>query len=115
MAGKKGSMADFLAVDKAAGWGPGNAVWEKLNARETGRNPPKSMSGSTSVPAPKVKAAAPKVSVPAVKGKMLSSPTKQPELSKVLSRPLEANRSSRMTMASAANRRLQNVRSNRGK
>jgi len=110
MAGKKGSMADFLSS-----LGKDSAVFKRLQTRETGRNPPKSMSGSTSVSAPKVKAAAPKVSVPAVKNKMLLSPTKSPELNKVISRPLEANRSSRMTMGSAANRRLQNVRSNRGK
>ena len=120
MAGKKGSMSDFLKVDGKSlsgksNWGPGNRVWEILNARETGRNPSKSMSGSTSVPAPSVKAAAPKVSMPAPKTKMLSPPTKQPELSKVVSRPLEAQRSSRFTMASAATRRLNNVRNNRSK
>lgn len=120
MAGKKGSMSDFLKIDGKSlsgksSWGPGNRVWEKLNARATGRNPPKSMSGSTSVPAPKPKVAAPKapaVAAPAPKRYM--SGASQPELSKVLSRPLEAQRSSRATMDAAAKRRFEAVRKSRG-
>lgn len=111
MAGKKGSLEDFMS-----GLGKDSAVFKRLQARQTGRNPPKSMSGSTSVPAPKAKIAAPKApAVAALTSKRYTAPTKQPELSKVISRPLEAQRSSRFTMAGAAARRLGNVRSNRGK
>ena len=121
MAGKKGSMSDFLKIDGKSlsgksSWGPGNRVWEKLNARATGRNPPKSMSGSTSVPAPKVTMGswAPDPAPPPLKTKVLLSPTKQPELSKTISRPLEAQRSSRSTMTGVAKRRFEAVRKSRG-
>lgn len=110
MAGKKGSLEDFMSS-----LGKDNAVFKRLQARQIGRNPPKSMSGSTSVPAPKPKVAAPKapaVAAPAPKRYM--SGASQPELSKVLSRPLEAQRSSRATMDAAAKRRFEAVRKSRG-
>lgn len=119
MAVKKGSMADFLKVDSkslsgsGSSWGPGNRVWEILNAKETGRNPPKSKAEGRELSTRPLPAPAPKVSMPAPKTQMLSSPTRSPELSRVISRPLEANRSARWTMGSAAARRLNNVRNNR--
>jgi len=108
MAKRKSEMDALMEI-----LGKDSAVFKKLRAREIGRNPPKSLMGDVDLPAPKVKAAEPKVSMPAPKTQMLSSPTRSPELSRVISRPLEANRNARWTMGSAAARRLNNVRNNR--
>ena len=111
MAAKKGSMEDFLSS-----LGKDSAVYKRLQARAIGRNPPKSMSGSTSVPAPSVKAAAPKApALPAPKTKAYTSPTKQPELSKVVSRPLAARDSAKATMSDAAKKKFEAMRSSRTK
>ena len=112
MAKKPATLSEFMA-----GLGKDSAVFKRLQARQIGRNPPKSMSGSTTIPAPKVttgswKAQSPEIPSPAPKSYMGSKA--QPELSKVLSRPLEAGRSARFTMGSAATRRLNNVRKSRG-
>ena len=115
MAGKKSSMADFLKVDNKSlsgksSWGPGNRVWEALNAKATGRNPPKSKAEGRELSARPLPTPAPKVSMPAAKNKMLSSPTKSPELSKVISRPLEAAASAKTAPAKS---RFEAMRSRR--
>ena len=117
MARKKSSMSDFLKVDSkslsgsGSSWGPGNRVWEILNARETGRNPPKSKAEGRELSARPLPAPAPKVSMPAPKNKTYMSPTKQPELSKAISRPLEAAASARAAPAKA---RFEAMRTRRG-
>lgn len=109
MAKRKSEMDELMEL-----LGKDSAVFQRLRAREIGRNPPESKAEGRELSARPLPAPAPKApAMPAPKTQMLSSPTRSPELSRVISRPLEANRSARWTMGSAAARRLNNVRNNR--